>query len=208
MLGELVNHDYLETLTQCYCENHLAVLEEMAHKFGKNIRYQVAYNKPFEGERCGLYVGIPENEALGRPCVDYQKLMAAAAHLGEKERYSFECAAEFGHSYGQDYEDLFWWVKRSLMAGMNAQVLHWASYSGAYKGVISWIHFRHYKNCPGYDLKKSIENRGIFCENKYNETKSKTSGKPKDTGKERKKDKKGNEKNVRKSKLNKQQRLL
>lgn len=35
MLGELVNHDYLETLTQCYCENHLAVLEEMAHKFGK-----------------------------------------------------------------------------------------------------------------------------------------------------------------------------
>ena len=46
MLGELVNHDYLETLTQCYCENHLAVLEEMAHKFGKNIRYQVAYNKP------------------------------------------------------------------------------------------------------------------------------------------------------------------
>ena len=49
MLGELVNHDYLETLTQCYCENHLAVLEEMAHKFGKNIRYQVAYNKPVKG---------------------------------------------------------------------------------------------------------------------------------------------------------------
>lgn len=154
-LGELVNHDYLETLTQCYCENHLAVLEEMAHKYGKNIRYQVAYNKPFEGERCGLYVGIPENEALGRPCVDYQKLMAAAAHLGEKERYSFECAAEFGHSYGQDYEDLFWWVKRSLMAGMNAQVLHGASYSGAYKGDVSengYVPGTHWPGYEGFDM--------------------------------------------------------
>ncbi len=154
-LGELVNHDYLETLTQCYCENHLAVLEEMAHKYGKSIRYQVAYNKPFEGERCGLYVGIPENEALGRPCVDYQKLMAAAAHLGEKERYSFECAAEFGHSYGQDYEDLFWWVKRSLMAGMNAQVLHGASYSGAYKGVVSengYVPGTHWPGYEGFDM--------------------------------------------------------
>ncbi|NBJ99922.1 hypothetical protein D5282_22165 [bacterium 1xD8-48] len=54
-----------------------------------------------------------------------------------KNRYSFECAAEFGNSYGQDYEDLFWWIKRSLMAGMNAQVLHGASYSGGYWGVLS-----------------------------------------------------------------------
>ncbi|MEY8327188.1 hypothetical protein AALB47_25350 [Lachnospiraceae bacterium 54-11] len=45
-----------------------------------------------------------------------------------KNRYSFECAAEFGNSYGQDYEDLFWWIKRSLMAGMNAQVLHGVSF--------------------------------------------------------------------------------
>lgn len=34
------------------------------------------------------------------------------------------------------------------------------------------INFRHYKNCPGSDLKKSIENRGFFCENKYNKTKN------------------------------------
>lgn len=71
-----------------------------------------------------------------------------------------------------------------------------------------WIHFRHYKNCPGYDLKKSIENRGIFCENKYNETKSKTSGKPKDTIKERKKDKKGYEKRKKEQVKKEQQRLL
>ena len=136
-ISDMVNHDYMETLTQCYCENHLIPLERMANKYGRTVRYQVAYNRPLEIERCGLYVGIPENEALGAASMDLQKNMAAAAHLGRKERYSFECAAEFGHSYGQSCEDLMWWVKRSLMAGMNAQVLHGASYSGKYTGAAS-----------------------------------------------------------------------
>ncbi|WP_099467199.1 glycosyl hydrolase [Konateibacter massiliensis] len=137
LISDMVNNDYKETLTQLYCENHLSALEKMAKKYGKTIRYQAAYNKPLEVERSGLFVTVPENEALGRPALDFQKTMAAAVHLGRKERYSFECAAEFGNSYGQDYEDLFWWVKRSLMAGMNAQVLHGASYSGGYKGEAS-----------------------------------------------------------------------
>lgn len=132
--SEQIRQDYLETLTQCYCENHLAELEKIARKYGKTIRYQVAYNKPFEAERSALYVSVPENEALGRPSIDYQKSMAAAVHLGRKDRYSFECAAEFGNSYGQGYEDLMWWVKRAAMAGMNAQVMHGACYGGRYEG--------------------------------------------------------------------------
>ena len=132
--SEQIGRDYLETLTQCYCENHLLELERIAGKYGKTVRYQVAYNKPFEAERSAFYVSVPENEALGRPSLDYMKIMAAAAHLGKKERYSFECAAEFGNSYGQSYEDLMWWVKRAAMAGMNAQVMHGACYGGRYNG--------------------------------------------------------------------------
>lgn len=137
VIGEMVNHDYLETLTQCYCEYHLGGLSELSERYGKNLRYQVAYNKPFEIERCGLYLNFPENEALGRPSFDYLKTMAASVHLGRRKRYSFECAAEFGHGYGQDYEDLLWWIKRSVMAGINFEVLHGASYSGAYHGELS-----------------------------------------------------------------------
>ncbi|MDO5423706.1 MAG: glycosyl hydrolase [Eubacteriales bacterium] len=147
----MVNQDYCEVLTQCYCENHLEVLENMAERYGKNVRYQVAYNKAFEVERSALFVGIPENEALGRPSIDGQKTMAAAVHLGRKKRYSFECAAEFGNCYGQDYEDLFWWVKRSLMAGMNAQVLHGASYSGGYHGKYSRDGGMDGVSWPGYE---------------------------------------------------------
>lgn len=136
-ISEMVGQDYLETLTQCHCEYHLQKLEEMAQRCGKTIRCQTAYNKPFEEERCPLYVSVPENEALGRPSMDGLKTMAAAVQLGRKKRYSFECASEFGNGYGQDYEDLFWWVKRSLMSGMNAQVLHGGSYSGGYHGACS-----------------------------------------------------------------------
>lgn len=100
MLSDQINQDYLEVQTQLYCENHLDELEKMAERHGKTVRYQVAYNKPLEVERSALHVAIPENEALGRPALDGLKTMAAAAHLGRKERYSFECAAEFGNAYG------------------------------------------------------------------------------------------------------------
>lgn len=153
---DMINADFCEVLTQCYCENHLIPLDEMAASHGKTLRYQVAYNKPFEVERCGLHVALPENEALGRTSIDGQKAMAAAAHLGRKPRHSFECAAEFGHSYGQDYDDLMWWIKRALMAGMNAQVLHGASYSG--KTSLPGVEW------PGY------EGFGKFVSNYWNRT--------------------------------------
>lgn len=159
IISDQINNDYFEMLTRCYCENHLAEFEKVAEKHGKTVRYQVAYNKPFEGERCPLYVGIPENEALGRPAIDFQKFMAAAAHLGRKKRYSFECAAIFGNAYGQTYDDLFWWVKRSLMAGMNAQVLHGASYSGSYHGKYAVDGSMEGVKWPGYEgFGKAISN--------------------------------------------------
>jgi alpha-L-rhamnosidase len=159
LISEMVNQDYLETVTQLYCEKHLSVLEKMASKYGKKLRYQTAYNKPIEVERSALYLSIPENEALGRVAIDFQKNMAAAVHLGRKEKYSFECAAEFGNNYGQDYEDLFWWVKRSFMAGINAQVIHGASYSGSYQGINSVDGNIPGVKWPGYEaFMKTVSN--------------------------------------------------
>lgn len=158
-VSDSINRDYLETITELYCENHLQELQSMASEHGVNIRYQAAYNKPFEEERCGLFVNVPENEALGRPAIDSLKTMAAAVHLGRKERYSYECSAEFGHSYGQNYEDLFWWVKRSLMAGCNSQVLHGASYSGRYNGKYAANGYLPQVQWPGYEsFLKAVSN--------------------------------------------------
>lgn len=63
------------------------------------------------------------------------------------------------NGYGQEYEDLFWWIKRSLMAGMNAQVLHGASYSGAYYGKYSENGNVPGVTWPGYEgFRKAISN--------------------------------------------------
>ena len=55
-------------------------------------------------------------EASARPKIRYW--LPAAVHYGKKDRYFFACAEKFGNSYGQDYDDLFWRIKRNLMAVM------------------------------------------------------------------------------------------
>lgn len=129
-LCKAVKNDYLDVISQFYCQRHLQSLTKMADKFGKKIRYQVAYNKPFCIESAAGCVHIPENESLSRPSIDNLRTMAGAVHLYRKEKYSFECMAEFMNTYGQSVEDIFWWIKRAYMAGVNAQVFHGATYSG------------------------------------------------------------------------------
>lgn len=133
-LTEQVRNDYLDVVSYCYNEYHLKPMQQMAEKYGLNLRYQVGYNKPFEVESAALYTGIPEGEALGRRSIDNLRTMSAAVHMGDKPQYSFEGAAEFINGYGQTWEDLMWWLKRSWAGGVNMQTLHGAGYAGNYYG--------------------------------------------------------------------------
>ena len=137
-LTERVRHDYLETLSWMYEERHLRTLCDAAARLGKTVRYQVAYNKPFCEENAAAVVDLPENESLGRQTLDNLRVMAGAAHLTRKPRYSFEAAAEFGSGYGQTQRDMLWWLKRAAIAGCNAQVFHGAAYCGAGMEDIVW----------------------------------------------------------------------
>ncbi|PWN00284.1 MAG: hypothetical protein DBX37_02325 [Massilioclostridium sp.] len=134
-LTEQVKNDYFEVVSYCYNEYHLKPMQQMAEKYGLNLRYQVGYNKPFEVESAALYTGIPEGEALGRKSIDNLRAMSGAVHMGDKPQYSFEGAAEGGNCYGQTWEDLMWWLKRSWAGGVNMQTLHGAGYSGGYHGT-------------------------------------------------------------------------
>lgn len=163
-LAEMINFDFLKTLTECYCENHLGRLSDFARKYGKTIRYQVAYNKPFEIGKSALYADIPENESDGVLTLDGLKTMSAAAHIARKKRYSYECAYEYANAYGQTYEDLMWWVKRGLMAGLNAQVMHGASYSGGYHGTLSVNGNIPRISWPGFETFR------VACSNYWNRT--------------------------------------
>jgi len=129
-LTQQVQYDYFDVITSCYVHRHLEPLERMAHQMNMNVRYQVAYNKPFEIEKAAGAVGICEGEALNRVSLDNLKSMAGTVHLLGKQKYSFECSAEFGNGYGQTFEDVLWWIKRAYSAGMNDQVFHGVTYNG------------------------------------------------------------------------------
>lgn len=129
-----VNHDFFDVINKGYCHEHLEYMQKRAEAMGLTVRYQVAYNKNLEAESSALYVGIPENEPLGRPLLDNFRIMSAAVNLDRKPVYSYECAAEPWFAYGQTHEDLLWWVKRSYAGGMNSQVLHGANYCGYFDG--------------------------------------------------------------------------
>ena len=134
-LENAVCNDFKDVISHLYNVNHLQMLEQIAHQMEMTIRYQVAYNKPFEIESAATSVSIPEGEALSRPTIDNLKTMAGAKHKLGKEKYSYECSAEFGHGYDQGHGDIWWWIKRSYCAGMNDQVFHGGTYLGKYKDL-------------------------------------------------------------------------
>lgn len=161
-LTQKVQNDYFEMISDCYVHHHLEPLEHLANQMNMNVRYQVAYNKPFNIEQAAGAVGICEGEALSRASLDNLKSMAGTVHLLGKEKYSYECSAEFGNGYGQTFEDIFWWIKRSYSAGMNDQVFHGASYNGNYKDhlyepflkeVSNYWNRVQSKECMAYQLK-------------------------------------------------------
>ena len=150
-LQHRVNFDYLEMLTHLYQVNHLDCMRRRANALGLRVRYQVAYNRNLEAESSALYPDVPENEGLGRPLLDNYRNMAAAVNLARKPIYSFECAAEMNNAYAQTHEDLLWWAKRSYLGGMNAQVIHGASYCGYYEGEGAENGLLPHVNWPGYE---------------------------------------------------------
>lgn len=132
-LTKRLQYDYLDAISQCYVNRHLKPLMQLAKKMKMKVRYQVAYNKPFELEQAAGAVDICEGEALSRVSLDNLKSMAGTVHLLGKEKYSFECSAEFGNAYGQSMVDVLWWIKRAYSAGMNDEVFHGLPYNGNFK---------------------------------------------------------------------------
>lgn len=156
-ISEMISHDYCDVLTDLFIENHLKPLKELAESMHMTLRYQVAYNKPFNIEDCAAAVSIPENETLNRASMNNLAVMNGACHIGNKKIYSYECNAEFMNAYGQTYADLLWWTKRGYVSGINRQVFHGAAYNGSYGN-------QEYFNWPGYEA------FGRFVSNYWNRT--------------------------------------
>ncbi len=151
-LGDQVQNDFRDELTQLYIENHLEPLSAFCEKHGIKLRYQTSYGKSLELAQTAMHVGIPETETLyGKDIIDFYRLQSGAVHLTDKEIYSIEASPEYlldlgffqlnrgngeesASNYQQTWDAQLWHIQRAFAGGVNQIVFHGYSYNGQYEG--------------------------------------------------------------------------
>lgn len=84
-LREKIINDWVDVLTQMYCENMLVPLKEWLNSVGIKTRAQISYGRSFEITEPSAYVDYPEAENLNQyDNVDILRLHTAGAKLQDK----------------------------------------------------------------------------------------------------------------------------
>ena len=124
-----------------------------ANSLGLQYSAQPAYNLPLDMLALIPYVNAPETESLGfSNNIDGYRQFSGPADLAGKRVISSELGAEAIMAYQQTLPQLLFDVKRSLVGGINAFVLHGFAYSGQSQNPSSHIrlakHFSRIGYCP------------------------------------------------------------
>lgn len=134
-LDRRVRHDYFQTLTDLYVEEHVGVLKEFANDLGLRYRAQ-PYNETTEVSQVGLSIDAPETEglvpAITSPStyrLDQYRIQAGTVHLGNKPTLSTECCAVANAAYAHPLDDLVRRFATGFAAGINRVVLHGYAYA-------------------------------------------------------------------------------
>ena len=82
---EKIINDWVDVLTQLYCENMLQPLKDWLNSVGIETRAQISYGRSFEITEPAMYVDYPEAESLNQyNQVDILRLHSAGNHLLDK----------------------------------------------------------------------------------------------------------------------------
>ena len=143
-----LNRDYLDGLTA------------FAQSLGIQSSAQVGYNFQLDMLANIPRVNAPETETLGfNHNIDSYRYFVGPAGLAGKRIVSSEAGAVRDHAFQQTVPELLWDLKRSIVGGVNAFVLHGMSFSGNYPnttwpGFVTFFYlFSETNNChqPGWD---------------------------------------------------------
>lgn len=116
-----LNQDYLDGLT------------EFAKSLDMQSSAQVGYNFQLDMLSNVPHVDAPECETLGfAHNIDSYRQYAGPANLAGKQIISSEAGANALDAFQQTIPELLWDLKRSIVGGVNAFVLHGMPYSGYY----------------------------------------------------------------------------
>lgn len=143
-LREKIINDWVDILTQLYCENMLIPLKNWLHSVGIETRAQVSYGRSFEITEPSVYVDYPEAENYNQyDNIDILRLHTAGAKLQNKilstetgaslNIHSSSAQARLNQIYSQyaaGFQRVIWHVwSSSYMYGDSA---YWPGWGEAY----------------------------------------------------------------------------
>ena len=130
-----LRHDYYDTLTSAYSQNHLQVYTDWASQQGDGMgtRVQAAYMYALDQDEAYSHVTIPEQETLNATDhIDIFRGVAGSAHTNDNNIISSETGARSvffqQETYTMAWYDWLWHANNQYMGGVNATVLHGTEY--------------------------------------------------------------------------------
>lgn len=124
-----LNKEYLKSLTA------------FASSLGMASSTQVGYNLPIDMLSNIPYVDAPETETLGfDPQLDTYRQFAGPAGLAGQRIISLEAGAVMQRQFQSSIPEQLYYIKRSVIGGVNSFKLHGMPYSGAYPNT-TWPGF-------------------------------------------------------------------
>ena len=122
-------------------KEYLKGLTAFASSLGMASSTQVGYNLPIDMLSNVPYVDAPETETLGfDPQLDTYRQFVGPAGLAGKRVISLEAGAVMQRQFQSSIPEQLYYIKRSVIGGVNSFKLHGMPYSGAYPNT-TWPGF-------------------------------------------------------------------
>lgn len=136
-LREKIINDWVDVLTQLYCENMLTPLKEWLNSVGIETRAQISYGRSFEITEPSAYVDYPEAENLNQyDNIDILRLHTAGAKLQDK-LLSTETGASLS-TYATSAQTRLPQIYSQYAAGFQRVIWHIWSTSYSYGEEPAW----------------------------------------------------------------------
>ncbi len=125
-----IRHDWWQTLSELFLENHFEALKTWARSLGLGFRGQ-PYGLRTDAIRAAATLDIAEGESLGFKNLDDYRSLAGGRDMGGNKILSNEAGAFAGSAYGTTWKRVLRTLNPQFAAGVNQSVLHGFAYAEA-----------------------------------------------------------------------------
>ena len=149
--GERIRHDYYETLTDLYVDEHLQPFQDWASEHGVKFRTQAAFGQDLDVTRSARELaqmgGLPDDESLNagdnvpydqsgnrsawRFALDHHRSVTSGAHQGGLNEVSSELGAVFGYAWQMNLGDYKGILDKEWAAGTTRATVHGYTYQSS-----------------------------------------------------------------------------